>query len=217
MLRLIAEWLIERALSTPYFHLHHADGSLYMERYWLVPFVTSGRAASDKDAGCYVATWRQPLTWLLQRLGIAVRVHCIHTADLDRALHDHPWTFLSVVLRGWYVENRPSTPNNAVFEEVAVPIELPIYRSLPIEAIYRIVNPPVTMVMQEPVDEAQRRAGSIAVRRFYHRHRIIAVSPGGVWTLFVTFRKRQSWGFFTPQGKVWWWAYESVHNKTPIA
>jgi hypothetical protein len=79
-----------------------------------------------------------------------------------------------------------------------------------------LCNPPLVEVVREHSHVAVRCAGSLALRRFYHRHRITAVSPGGVWTLFVSFRKRQSWGFYTPSGKVWWWAFESVHNTKPI-
>lgn len=177
----LASWLIARAQRTPYFHLHHADGSLYMERWWLVPFPVQGSAAA---AGCYRAGWRQPLVWLFQRLGIAVRVHHICTADLDREMHDHPWTWMSVVLRGWYRE------------------ALPISNSYHQDGDQFVVG--------------VRDTGSVGVRHFWQRHRVVDVSTGGAWTLFITFRKRQSWGFYTPQGKVWWWQFESVHNAYPV-
>jgi hypothetical protein len=206
----IADWLIERAKRTPYFHLHHGDGSLYMERYWLVPF------ASDKE-GCRAATWREPLTWLLQRLGVAVRLHVIHTPDLDRALHDHPWTFVSLVLRGWYREERPTTPHVVNFNKYAEPMTVKTGPGpLTLAQAVLIVNPPLVEVVKEHCQAAVRGPGSLALRRFYHRHRISAVSRGGVVTLFVSFRKRQTWGFFTESGKVWWWAFESAHNTKPI-
>lgn len=31
----VADWLIKRAHCTPYSHIKGADGSIYMERYWL--------------------------------------------------------------------------------------------------------------------------------------------------------------------------------------
>jgi hypothetical protein len=179
--------LIDLARRTPYFHLYHADGTIYMERYWIVP---SARPGSASKAGCYVATWRQPIRWILQKLGIAVRLHCIHTPDLDRAMHDHPWTFISVVLRGWYIEARPLRPESFL---------------------------PTSSDPEEEMEQSHpRAAGGYALRRFYHRHKITAVSPGGVWTLFVTFRKRQPWGFYTPGGKIWWQVFESVHNNRPV-
>lgn len=202
--------VIERVKRRPYFHLYHGDGSLYMERYWVVPF-------AKRDEGCFVATWRKPLHWLLQKLGIAVRLHCIHTPDLDRALHDHPWTFLSWVLIGSYTEERPSHPERTDFDKFAEPMVMHVSDGrLTLREIDKILNPPLVEVTREHVQRTVRGPGSVALRRFYHRHRISAVSPGGVLTLFVSFRKRQSWGFFTEQGKVWWWVFESVHNNKPI-
>lgn len=211
MLKTIANWLLRRAIRTPYFHLYHADGSTYMERFWLVPFGNSTKH------GCWTATWRQPFTWLCQKLDISIRLHWIHTPDLDRALHDHPWTFLSVVLIGSYTEERPTTPEKTEFNVYAEPFDMPVPDGrLTLEMAARLVNPPLVAVEREHVQRSLRGPGSVALRRFYHRHRISAVSPGGVLTLFVSFRKRQSWGFFTPQGKTWWWVFESVHNNKPI-
>lgn len=37
----------------------------------------------------------------------SVMLHRIFRPDGQRELHDHPWTFLSFVLRGWYREDTP--------------------------------------------------------------------------------------------------------------
>lgn len=37
----------------------------------------------------------------------SVMVHRIKRPDPDRHLHDHPWDFLAILLRGWYDEQRP--------------------------------------------------------------------------------------------------------------
>ena len=44
-----------------------------------------------------------PSRWF--RLGL--KLHCIALPDQERALHDHPWAFLSIVLRGGYIEELP--------------------------------------------------------------------------------------------------------------
>lgn len=49
-----------------------------------------------------------------------------------------------------------------------------------------------------------RVEGDTAALRFGEFHRIIAVSPGGVWTLFITGRYRGVWGFDVNGGKVPW-------------
>lgn len=45
-----------------------------------------------------------------------------------------------------------------------------------------------------------RERGDTATLRFEEFHNVIAVSPSGVWTLFITGRKRGRWGFRTPDG-----------------
>lgn len=95
---MIANLLIARAKRTPYFHLPG-----YMNRWWLVPYRAEG---SQSGAGCEAASWRSPLTWLLQRFDVAVRVHEILRSDEGRDPHDHPWPYLTVILKGGYWEER---------------------------------------------------------------------------------------------------------------
>lgn len=98
MIDRLVTWIIARAMRTPYFHLPG-----YMNRYWLVPFAD----AEGKD-GCYVAHWRRnPFVWLCQRLGVALRVHEILRGDTGDFYHDHPASFISLILRKGYLERRP--------------------------------------------------------------------------------------------------------------
>lgn len=88
-------WLLQRfdslswllALSRPYRHIYGPDGSIYMQRFWLFnPY--------DVE---YARTWE----WLP-----SVRLHWIARPDSDRHLHDHPWAWRTIILKGWYVEER---------------------------------------------------------------------------------------------------------------
>lgn len=91
-------WLIQRAKLTPYTHIED-----YMERYWLVPY-----ADPAAGTGCGpVSFWRRPVAWLLQQFGVAIRVHHILRSDYDRAYHDHPWNYATLVMRGGYTEITP--------------------------------------------------------------------------------------------------------------
>lgn len=91
----LANRLIDRSKRTPYFHL---EG--YMERFWLVPY--PDRKLSD---GCGPVVFNErPIARLLQRFGIAARIHHILRSDNDRAVHDHPWHYLTIILRGGYFE-----------------------------------------------------------------------------------------------------------------
>jgi len=171
----VTDWLIRRAMRTPYTHITSADGSqVYMRRYWLFnpyPADSSGNRP-----------WGQ--------FPISIRLHQIMREDDDRDLHDHPWNARTFILRGWYVENRPSS------DEVM--------------ATFREAKPhmsaewaDVTQLLQV----AKRQAGDTAALRFGEYHRITEVSEGGVWTLFVTGRYRGTWGFLVNGKKVPWREY----------
>lgn len=56
-------------------YLHIGD---YMMRYWLVPF-----------------SWGLPFS---------IRIHHIKRPDADPFLHDHPWNWRTIILRGQYLE-----------------------------------------------------------------------------------------------------------------
>lgn len=171
MKRLI-DWLVRMSRRTPYFDIcNEADGTLYMGRSWLMPRWLLMPDPENPGA-------LKPKPWL----PVSLRLHHIARPDLDRHFHDHPWTFVSLVLRGGYAECRPSSavPNWRGGDE----------------------EDGVTSV---------RLPGSIGIRRYTDRHRIVSVLPDTL-TLVLVFRKRQSWGFFTRQGKVHWRDYESVHN-----
>lgn len=88
---IVGDWLIRRAMRTPYTHIYSKDGiDIYMGRWWLFnPYPASGEA---KRFG-----WG----WLP-----SVRIHHIMHEDQDHHLHDHPWNARTIVLAGWYVEQR---------------------------------------------------------------------------------------------------------------
>lgn len=137
-------------------HLLHADGSAYMERFSLF------------ETRC-----------------LGARLHHIVTHDYDRVMHDHPWSFVAVMLSGGYAESRPVDPLHPTFSPAGREIDY------------------VTT----------RFAGSVALRRATDRHRIVSVLPN-TWTLFIYGPIRQWWGFFAPQGKVYWKDYPTVHDTT---
>jgi hypothetical protein len=83
----VADWLIRRAMKTPYTHIYHPRG-VYMERYWLFnpyPAESSGKS---------------------NRFPISVRIHHICLPDEARDLHDHPWNARTIILKGGYREQR---------------------------------------------------------------------------------------------------------------
>jgi hypothetical protein len=127
-------------------HIYHADGTLYMER-WTV----------------FESKW------------LSIRIHDIHTEDRDKGMHDHPWWFISIVLRNSYVEQRPL--DNGTLD--------PAYDKY---GFY-----------------TRRDPGSIAFRHAHDRHLIQHVITDGrpVRTLFIHGPIRNEWGFYVPnRGKV---------------
>jgi hypothetical protein len=113
--KFITNWLVKRAKRTPYFHL--GDSGNYMERYWLVPYAKKKMrdATGPKTGKKYWSCWgtgpvrfaHRPFAWLLQKMGIAVRIHVIKSSDSGRDMHDHPWSFITVLLSGSYIEETP--------------------------------------------------------------------------------------------------------------
>lgn len=60
----------------------------------------------DDPSMPYLVRWR-----IVQTPWAAVYLHKIILDDLGRPLHDHPWAFLSVILKGWYREEFKSSPD----------------------------------------------------------------------------------------------------------
>ena len=91
--RHIANSLISRSQRTPYGPIMSRKGDqLYMDRWWtLNPYGKNaeGRTAPAKHS------------WLP-----SIRVHHICLPDDDLHEHDHPWDARTILLRGWYVEER---------------------------------------------------------------------------------------------------------------
>lgn len=61
-----------------------------------------------------------------------------------------------------------------------------------------------------PTYVVQRNAGDTATLRFGEYHRIVEVAEGGVWTLFVTWKKLGTWGFLVNGRKVPWREYLGI-------
>ena len=89
----VASWLILKSKRTPYAPITARKGdALYMDRWWL--FNPYGKTPEGRTAP---ARWQ----WLP-----SVRVHHICLPDDDQHEHDHPWQARTIILQGWYVEER---------------------------------------------------------------------------------------------------------------
>ena len=98
----VADWLIARAKLTPYQHIMSADGTeMYMGRWWL--FNPYSRETHKSRF------WWCPWSF---------RIHHILREDADRDLHDHPWNARTIILRGWYTEQRLLQPDDPVLHQL---------------------------------------------------------------------------------------------------
>ena len=150
------------------------------------------RAHADRDDRRGI--WRRlalvgPTGEFLTRRGLDLRifglyVHRIRQADPGLDLHDHPWSFVSIVLRGGYVEERAEIRRAPQYAEWSD-------RTLDGRRGWL----------------ATWRAGSVHRVRLDEAHRIVEVEPGTV-TLVLRGRKLRAWGFYLETGWVDQRAYD---------
>lgn len=174
-------WLLRRGFRTPYSHITSADGSdVYMRRFWLFnPYsVETGERQGEWAKRSW---WREMLP--------SVRLHHIRRADQDRHLHDHPWNARTIILKGWYEEERYVDEGE-------------------LAAVWRERQSPSAQQLRRNI----RLAGYTGRLLFGQYHRITQVPRDGVWTLFITWRKRGSWGFDVDGHKVPWREYLAQHS-----
>jgi hypothetical protein len=170
----VTEWLIARAQRTPYLHITGKDGSVYMGRWWLFnPYQPHSDGAGRK--------WAE---WMP-----SIRIHHIRRPDSDRHLHDHPWNARTVILRGWYEEQRRvnDVPTGVSF--------YPVWHGEVLRAGF------------------WRKRGYTGRLLFGEYHRVSAVPPDGVWTLFITWKKQGTWGFLVDGAKVPWRKYLGLEQQ----
>ena len=105
----------------------------------------------------------------------SVRIHHIRRPDMDRHMHSHPWDARTIILRNWYEEERHLVATDPW------PLEL-----------RRVLQPSGRIELRNVY---RREAGYTGRLLFDQYHRISAVPPEGVWTLFLTWPDQGDWGF----------------------
>lgn len=102
----LADAMIASARRTPYFPLLG-----YMERFWLFRV---GRAKPDEHDGGVAGEDRRAHRWL------GARVHHILRSDKGVAFHDHPWNYMTLILKDGYYEVVPVLDPNGTVTDVLV-------------------------------------------------------------------------------------------------
>lgn len=167
----IADWLIRRAKRRPYTHIIKSD-QYYMRRFWLFnPY--------PSRVYPWPLFWRQHWSWLP-----SIRLHHIMQPDDDPHLHDHPWDFRTVILKGWYMEDR-------------------------LVGRYRGATD-----LFEYCTRHKREPGDTAALAFGQFHQITAVNRSGCWTLFITWKYQGRWGFLVRGHKIPHREYNALRGTT---
>lgn len=104
-------------------------------------------------------------------------LHKLCRSDHDRALHDHPWGFISIVLRG--------------YQEVHH---------------VRDIESPYNFEYIEESELLTHYPGCVLFRPASWRHRVI-IGGKPAWTLVLVGPKYRRWGFWPSGSWCWWRKY----------
>jgi hypothetical protein len=121
-----------------------------------------------------------------------IKLHHILRSDNDRALHDHPWNFTSIILWGGYWEH-------VAFDLTKGASGMRIPRHAQFCAPTK-ANGTLTL-------RCWFRVGSILHRKAECAHRVELPKGKTAWTLVFTSNKIRDWGFHTVKGWIPWRTY----------
>jgi len=138
----------------------------------------------------YIGGRQRPylLRWYLipRNRWLNIYLHKFLRDDDDRALHDHPWWFVSVMLWGSYIETRDIPVRGDGFQTDK---RSDVLRSFPSIA-FRLATDRHRVAL--PKDDYGR--------------------PVPCWTLVITGPKVREWGFHCPKGFVPWHKFIAVDD-----
>jgi hypothetical protein len=147
----------------------------FMERFVIPNYST---ADADDD---YLVRWR-----LIQTPWFGIYLHKIMTPDPRPTLHDHPWPFLAVVLRGGYDEMRRGT-------HAVTPAELLIHP--PDDD-----HPQTWKEMPDSTYARPRRVTRVNRMPLDSLHWISRLHRIPTWTLVFVGRRSRIWGYLDRDG-----------------
>lgn len=144
--------------------------------------------------------------WFLTPIKIPARVflHKICRSDIDKDLHDHPWDFVSIVLKGAYTEEIRDRPGAATRKVRRKRFSV-AYR--PAETQHRVALDPMDLTIPQAM---VMQSSPTAPDSLYFDYR-------PCWTLVIAFRARRQWGFAAAEGHVHvpWRAYLGLSPDIP--
>lgn len=190
--------------------IRRSNGDPYLLRWWL--FGTSKHLDDHGEP--------QPR----RPLGLSFYLHCFVRSDDDRALHDHPWPFTTLLLLGSYIEHVTRTFFTVdVHDETGRELHHarePIGRSVEHHVEGDVVRRQAYNAHRvELVPKTTRGNGDEAGLRVVFMNWMRADADGismcesgehPCWTLFIAGRWLREWGFWCRDGWVHWRDYDKA-------
>lgn len=183
-----------------------------------------------REPDFYIGGKEQPYMrrwWLIPRNRFFnIYLHNILRSDDDRALHDHPWRWCSILLRGAYFEiTRLAEGKDFMIDTNGEFVDVLDQYSADEHTIQWVPDGTVEVMHDAllmpgkgltPIIMRKRRysAGSIRIRSPLTAHRLeVDTKAGSCWTIFITGPSRRVWGFHCPKGWVPWDQFVDVEDK----
>lgn len=145
----------------------------------LLDLLFKKREIVNCDRDVYLHRW-----FVIRTKRFGLFIHKFVRSDEDRALHDHPWSFIVIpIWRGYFEWSncKGCQQYPEYYENQSCP------------------NPQRKRVY--PILGAR-------YRRAEYRHRVELIGGKPSWSIFIRFTKRRDWGFWLPAGfQQWnkWW------------
>ena len=150
--------LLNRFKREPDFVLTRPDGVEYLRRWYIF---------RTRWFNCYL--------------------HRFSASDWDRHPHDHPWRWLTIILKGSYLEEIYTLTDSSH------------------KVKGRYIQVPVLLARKRRAPGTMNYAG-------LHRIHRVTVFTAPIWTLFLTGPKEREWGFYTPSGWKPYTKYKSSYR-----
>lgn len=124
--------------------------------------------------------------------GCRLVIHQFHRSDNDRHYHDHPWNFISIILKGKYYEHFPISQ---IAPWGKTPINTKHYDVIGMHSRWDIIKRPKEWKHWVELPETLI---SVDSKNYYGSIKIF----DECWTLVFLYGKRRDWGFHTEKGWV---------------
>lgn len=126
--------------------------------------------------------------WVINFRLFSIRVHRWWRSDDKRAQHDHPWWFITWIIKGSYTDW-----GRWVCQHCKGSGRYP-------RASKRICSGCGGRGGDQTLRKEFLKRWSIRYRPANHIH-TVDVTPGGCWTIMLTGPDKKDWGFYIPRGK----------------